>query len=114
MIRLNLVVEGQTEETFVRDVLTPELSPRNIFPSVRCVETSESKGYIFRGGGKSYANWKKDLTKWMKQDRHPEVWFTTMIDLYRLPRDFPGYEECGKIRDPQQRVACLEKHWQQD
>src|SRR5690349_4426957 len=29
----------------------------------------------------------------MKQGQAPEPWFTTMVDLYRLRSDFPGFRE---------------------
>jgi hypothetical protein len=115
MIRLNVVVEGQTEETFVRDILTPELSARNVFPSARSVQTGSRGARKYRGGSLSYAQWKKDLGNWMKQEgRRREVWFTTMIDFYELPDDFPGYEECRRKPDPWQRVECLEETWLRD
>jgi hypothetical protein len=31
MMRVTVVVEGQTEESFVKDVLAPELWPRQVF-----------------------------------------------------------------------------------
>ncbi len=35
-----------------------------------------------------------------------------MIDLYALPRKFPGYEEAEKLRnDPYKRADALEKSW---
>lgn len=114
MIRLHMVVEGQTEETFVREVLAPELWPLNIFADARRVETGRRGATIFRGGGWHYAKWRKDLTLWMKEDQQPEVWFTSMVDLYKLPTDFPGYEVCSAITDPHLRVQCLEQHFRDD
>jgi hypothetical protein len=75
MIRLHFVVEGQTEETFVNNILAPKLSSLNIFPDVR---------------------------------------FTTMIDFYALPKDFPGYEESRKQSNSQKRIAILEHAFQTD
>jgi len=45
----------------------------------------------------------------MKQDQRANARFTTMVDLYRLPNDFPGYDECRKKNDPFDRVRCLEE-----
>ncbi|WP_211193646.1 DUF4276 family protein [Pyxidicoccus fallax] len=56
MIRLNIIVEGQTEETFVRDLLAPHLGERQVFVAARCVATGRRKERIFRGGLVSYAN----------------------------------------------------------
>ena len=33
-IRLNVIVEGQTEETFIRDVLAEHLAQQNVYASV--------------------------------------------------------------------------------
>ena len=89
MVRLNIIVEGHTEETFVRDMLVPHLGMHGVFVSgVRRVETGRKKGKIFRGGVTNYSKAKKDIQIWMKQEK--DAWFSTMFDLYALPEDFPG------------------------
>lgn len=110
MIRLNMIVEGQTEERFVHDVLEEHLAARNIFVAVRCVETSRDKKRhkIYRGGMIDYRRAKNDILRWMKEDQRPEAWFTTMFDLYALPEDFPGHDEARKASTPQLRVVALE------
>jgi hypothetical protein len=45
----------------------------------------------------------------MKQDRHGEARFTTMVDLYALPSEFPGWAEARKKVQPVERVTVLEK-----
>ncbi len=42
------------------------------------------------------------------EDQHPDARFTTMFDLFRLPDDFPGYEDANRASDPYQRVRTLE------
>jgi len=115
-IRVNIVVEGQTEEGFVKQVLAPYLGAMNIFCTARSVETSRSrrKHKIYRGGMVDYLHLKRDLERWMKQDDHPEAFFSTMIDLYRLPPEFPAYEETRKASDPFARVACLEDAFEKE
>jgi hypothetical protein len=52
---------------------------------------------------------KKDLHNLLRQHRGDDVRFTTMLDLYKLYRDFPGTEEADKLRHvPYQRVRTLE------
>lgn len=116
MIRLNMIVEGQTEEAFVNRVLVEHLSARNVFPSCRCVETSRDKRAhrIYRGGLLDYHKAKKDLHRWIKEDQHEEVFFTTMFDLYALPADFPAREESGRLSDPYAKVARLEEAFAED
>jgi hypothetical protein len=91
MIRLHLIVEGQTEETFVNTVLADYLGAFQISVDVRRVETSRSRGRVYRGGVLDYARVKRDVVLWMKQDQRPDAFFSTMFDLYALPQDFPGY-----------------------
>jgi hypothetical protein len=116
MIRLNMVVEGQTEETFVHQVLEGHLAQRNVFVFVRCVETSRDKRRhkIYRGGLLDYARAKGDLFRWMKEDRHEDARFTTMFDLYALPDDFPGRQRSRGLATPRQRVEALEEAFEQD
>ena len=113
-IRLHITAEGTTEERFVKDVLVPYLGERLVWADARCVLTSKNNrlGVEYRGGWRrtsAYATVKKDICTWMKEDRNPDARFTTMFDLYALPRDFPGYAEAYRETDPYRRVAILEE-----
>ena len=107
-IRLNLTVEGQTEETFVRRVLAPYLGLLSVGAYVRCVTTRRKKGIKYRGGMIPYPRVKKEMERWMKEDRGDDARFSTMFDLYQLPTDFPGYEEASRSGDPYEKVKLLE------
>lgn len=61
-----------------------------------------------------YEPLRQDIGRWLKSDRDPDVWFTTMLDLYGLPKDFPKYAEAAGMRDPYARVACLENALAED
>ena len=115
MIRLNAIVEGQTEEAFFHAVLREHLAQRGIFVAVRCVETSRDKKRhkVFRGGLLDYRRARDDLVRWMKEDQRPEAWFTTMFDLYALPEDFPGYDAGRKQPTPAERIAVIEEAFRQ-
>jgi hypothetical protein len=113
-IRLHVTAEGQTEERFVKEILSPYLGERNVWTDVRCVLTSKNNrlGIEYRGGWRrtsAYATVKRDICTWMKEDRNPDVRFTTMFDLYALPSDFPGYDEAYRESDPYRRVSILEE-----
>jgi hypothetical protein len=115
--RLHLVVEGQTEETYVNRVLVPHLADREVWADVRVVETGRQRGLISRGGLREYRKLRNDLVRWMKQDDHPDVFFTTMIDLYGLQAvrgPFPGCDETKQVRDPYEKVARMEAAWARD
>ncbi len=113
-VRLNFIVEGQTEEAFVKQTLSPHLAHRSIFANVRCVMTSLKRGVKYRGGLSGYTQAKKDVMAWIKKDQGSDARFTTMFDLYGLPRDFPGYGDAEKVRDPYSRVRTLEKAMGED
>ena len=63
MIRLHFVVEGQTEQAFVRAVLTEHLGNFDVSRDARAVETSRHHARIARGGPLDYERAKKDLSQ---------------------------------------------------
>ena len=109
IVRLHVVAEGQTEEQFVKGVLAPCLWPHHLVPDVRCVNTGKQ-----RGGLVKYAHLRRDLSLWMKEDQKPDACFTTMVDLFRLPPDFPGYESSRHSADPLIRAQHLEAELAKD
>ena len=114
MIRVNLIVEGQTEEAFVNQILADALALRNVFLSARRVETSRNirAGKIFRGGLVGYQKARKDIERWLKQD--PSAYLTTMFDLYGLPQDFPGFGRIGNLPDAYNKAGILEAEMYSD
>lgn len=113
-VRLNLIVEGQTEENFVNQTLKPCLGSLSVGVSVRVATTKRTRGRKFRGGLSTYAQARNDIIRWIREDQNPDVRFTTMFDLYGLPDDFPGYEAAASHDDPYQRVETLEDALAQD
>jgi hypothetical protein len=107
MPRLNVVVEGQTEETFVRDVLAQHLAIHGVYAVARSVETSRTRLKIWRGGMSTYARAKGDIERWMKQDSG--AYLTTMFDLYALPSDFPNMAKRLAVNDPYKRAELIEQ-----
>lgn len=105
-LRLYITVEGQAEKAFADQALTPHLANYNIEVKPRVVLTNRKLGK--RGGILDFAKIEGDLTRLMHQDRHPEARFTTMIDFYALPPEFPGWAEARKKALPKDRVAVLE------
>ena len=106
MIRLNIIVEGLTEETFVRDTLAPYWGAKGIFAVARSVETSRRRGRVFRGGGRNYEKIRRDVMNWINQDS--DAYCTTMFDLYGLPSNFPGKSSIDFNLHTYERVRYLE------
>ena len=110
MIRLHFLVEGVTEQLFVRDTLAPHLLNLGVSTDQARVQTSRNaKASRKSSGGNQYGHLRNDLMRRMKEDDRSDSWFTTMFDLYRLPKEFPGFAEAAKLSDSYARVALLEQ-----
>jgi hypothetical protein len=106
--RLHITAEGHSEEKFVRDVLSIHLGNFNISADARRVLTKKDKFKSYRGGIVRFEKFKKDITNWLLEDSNADVKFSTMIDLYGLPKDFPGQAEASKVQAPYEKVKILE------
>jgi hypothetical protein len=60
-----MIVEGQTEETLVRDLLQEPLANRRVYVQVRRVETRRKQGRVYRGGMTTYGKAKRDIQRWL-------------------------------------------------
>lgn len=100
MSRVKVLVEGQTEESFVNQVLLTYLARRGVFLTPILLTTKRVKnrnekertmpGRRFKDGISKYAKVKLDVRNALN-DRGVTA-ITTMIDYYGLPTDFPGME----------------------
>ncbi|MBN2003742.1 MAG: DUF4276 family protein [Anaerolineae bacterium] len=113
MLRKVLVsVEGQTEETFVTEVLRPYLKPRGLTPQPVVLKTRHLPGHAAeKGGSVPYAKVKRELLGLLRDSS--AVAITTMYDFYALSRDFPGYATLPSGSGAQ-RVAHLEAALRED
>ena len=82
MTRVHIFCEGQTEETFVGEVLGSHFEGLNIFIKPIVLGNGSQKGGI-----STYGKVKSQIERKCKEDRNS--WITTMIDFYKLPTDFP-------------------------
>jgi hypothetical protein len=106
-IRLYVTVEGQAEKEFADRALKPHLAGFAIDVRPRVVLTNRKLGK--RGGVLDFDKIRGDLSRLMKQDKHAEARFTTMVDLYALPSEFPGWSEARMKAIPRERVKVLEQ-----
>jgi hypothetical protein len=112
MNKVHVLVEGQTEETFVRDILRPHLELHGLYVIAKIVTTKRTKvGPDFKGGVTNYQKVKNDLLRLLGDTSAIAV--STMIDYYGLPHDFPGKNSLtsGTCFD---RVSYLEKAFERD
>ncbi len=112
--RLHALVEGQTEEAFFNRTIVGHLAAKGVYADVRVINPKKNSNFrLHKGGWKSYNSANGDLLRWMKED--PNAWFTTMVDMYALPTDFPEYSGIKeRIQDPYQRVQAFEGAWKTD
>lgn len=82
MSRVYIFCEGQTEYTFVREVLHSHFERLNISIKPIILKNGSQKGGI-----STYGKVKPQIERTCKEDRNS--WVTTMIDFYGLPKDFP-------------------------
>ena len=109
MIRLYVVVEGQTEESFVKHSLGPHLDALHVFTTPILVTTSRDArtGRKTGKGGGHWKHWQRDIRNLLR-DSHVDVRLTTLFDLYGLPEDFPEIAEHGACTDTKKRAELLE------
>ena len=117
MARLYLFAEGQTEQTFADTLLKPHLANMGVYLQASILTAhAKKKGKVYRGGALKYVPIRDDILRFLAQEKGVrDVFFTTMIDLYALPDDFPKWEEAEKLRhSPGKRVEALEQAFARD
>jgi Domain of unknown function (DUF4276) len=90
MTRILIAVEGETEETFVNEVLSPHLCNYG-FQNVAARLVGNSRARHRRGGIGSWPETKKDLVRHLKQDQ--KLFVGLMVDYYALPANWPKRTE---------------------
>ena len=96
MTRLLVHVEGETEETFVNEVLRPYLLTRG-YTQISARLLGNSRQRDFRGGIRGWNTASDDIIRHLKEDSGCVA--TTMVDYYALPqtgaRAWPGRQTAG-------------------
>lgn len=109
---VHVLVEGQTEETFLRNVLNPYLQDYDVFLTAKIITTKHvNTGKDFKGGGSDYKKIRNDLCRLLGDNSVAAV--TTMIDYYGLPADFPG-KSTIQGNNCFDRVSYLEEQFAMD
>ncbi len=98
MVRVHVLVEGQTEETFANKVLRPHFWAMEVYLYPRLVG---KPGH--RGGIGEYPRARRDILTVLRQDG--EALCTTMFDYYGMPGSWPQRETARKSPFPQKPVV---------
>jgi hypothetical protein len=90
------IAEGSTEVQFIESTLRYYFAEKNI-GDIRAFDM---------GGSNSYHRYFKDATTLLK--RESDIIVTSLIDFFRLPNDFPGYDAAKKLNGNLQRIEHIE------
>jgi len=80
---VHVIVEGHTEQTFVREVLAPELAYQGVFLHPVLIGKPGHKG-----GHVRFERAKEDIGRFLKQRSSTQI--STMFDYFRLDPSWPG------------------------
>ena len=113
MKKLQIIVEGSSEETFVNDVMVKHFAQLSIFISARKIRTGWDKlnNKPAKGGLLKYIKFRNDVLRWIESDKGMgNTFYTSFIDLYAFPKDTnsPYTIDIQNIADPYQRITALE------
>ena len=98
MNRVRVLVEGQTEQAFIRDILQPHFDPRQIF--LHAVK------FRRQGGITPYERANEVILRSLKEDA--DLICTTMVDFYGMPEDWPGRKQASRCRICTEKAAIIE------
>lgn len=99
MTRVCIICEGQTEETFVNDVLVRPFAHRGVYLSAALIGKPGHKG-----GRVNLQRLTRDLRAILGD---PAIYCTTFFDFYGLPADFPGKQDASALPTSAARAAHL-------
>jgi hypothetical protein len=80
------IVEGPTEQRFIKQVLAPYLLELKVFLTPIILDKPGEKG-----GDVKFARAQNDIERHIKQ--RSDTWVTTFVDYYGIRGDWPGYAE---------------------
>ncbi|MDR1164222.1 MAG: DUF4276 family protein [Candidatus Accumulibacter sp.] len=110
MTRLLMLVEGQSEEVFVKRTLAPHLARHGVYvhPPIVLWTKRLMSGGGFRGG---VSNWDQILQNLLPLTHDSDAWVSCLLDFYGLPEDFPGLPETLGVDDPREKVTQLQERF---
>jgi hypothetical protein len=94
-----VLVEGATEQRFVKQVLGPYMADRRVYMTSIILSKPGQKG-----GDVKFARARNDIEKHLKQRR--DTWITLLIDYYGIREDWPGYK-ASKLHTDHKRKAQI-------
>ena len=100
LVYITAIVEGTTEQIFIRDILAPYLYQKEIYITPFIVHKHGQKG-----GDVKFSRVKNDIEKHLKQRR--DTYLTLFIDYYGIKPDWPGVSEAKRVKNPKEKAALV-------
>lgn len=108
-IEVNIIVEGQSEQTFVRDILAPVMASKGIY-----LYPTQIGRVGHKGGNVNFDRAQRHIGIFLKQ--RPDTYITTMFDYFRIDSNWPGQEivnrniKNGTILNSRSKAQTLESN----
>lgn len=82
---VTVIVEGPTEQRFIKDILAPYLGAKNVFMTPIILSKPGQKG-----GDVRFVRARNDIARHLKQRR--DAYVSLLVDYYGIGRDWPGID----------------------
>ena len=106
MKRLIIVVEGQTEQSFVKEILAPYLLCKGIEWTMPVLIRTSRKG---RGGFVNYQHLYNTIKGLLGNPNDSGIVVSSFVDFFRIPNTMPGYSDAMRLGDDIQRANALQE-----
>ena len=101
-VEIYIVTEGQTEQTFIRDVLAPNMAMKGIYLHAMLIGNPGHKG-----GDVRFSRAQQDIEKILQQRSNTYV--STMFDYFRIDSNWPGKKELEQQINQGRNLSVTEK-----
>ncbi len=101
-IEVFVIAEGPAEQTFVRDILAPNMAIKGIFLQASLIGKSGHKGGDIR-----FERAKSYIGNFLKQ--RPDTYVSTMFDYFRIDSKWPGKEEVSRMMRSGVKLSAVQK-----
>ncbi|MCZ0943584.1 MAG: DUF4276 family protein [Gammaproteobacteria bacterium] len=105
-VAVTVIVEGDTEQIFVREILAPYLGAKGVFMTPIILSKPGQKG-----GDVRFARAKNDISRHLKQRK--DAYVSLLVDYYGIGADWPGLKAVKPQASPGEIAAAVCKATQQ-
>lgn len=99
-VEVVVLVEGPTEQKFVKGILSPYLANKQVFLTPIALDKPGEKG-----GDVKFARAKNDIERHLKQ--RSDTWLTLLVDYYGIRSDWPGYHDSKAKSDHAEKARAM-------